>query len=155
MSSEYFQLTDNEPIDNSINRRDFIKVYYQQGAQLNDPDQNLEFIFGENNNYHQVSNSYLQFDITIQNPTAVFTPNTPIRSVNNGFALCFEEGVFSTTGGMEIEKLFFLGQVSTIMRSFTSNGGDLLSQFDNINEEKGADEMQHLIISAVLLYTKC
>ena len=57
MSLEDFQLIDNEPIDNSIIKRDFIKVYHQQGAQLIDPDQNIEFIFGENNNYHQIGNS--------------------------------------------------------------------------------------------------
>ena len=64
MSLEDFQLIDNEPIDISIKKRDFIKVYHQQGAQLNDPDQNIEFIFGKNNKYHQIGNSYLQFDIT-------------------------------------------------------------------------------------------
>ena len=41
---------------------------------------------------------------------------------------------------MEIENIKFLGQVSTIMRSLTSKDGDLLSQFDNINEEIGANE---------------
>ena len=49
----------------------------------------------------------------------------------------------------------FLRQVSTVMRSLTRKDGDLLSQFDYINEEIGADEMQHLIISATLRYTKC
>ena len=70
MSLEDFQLFDNEPIDNFINKRDYTKIYHQQGAQLNDPDQNMEFIFGEKNNYHQIGNSYLQFDITVQDPTA-------------------------------------------------------------------------------------
>ena len=54
MSLEDFQLIDNEPIDNSIIKRDFTKIYHQQGAQLNQSDQNVEFIFGENNNYHQI-----------------------------------------------------------------------------------------------------
>ena len=52
MSLEDFQLLDNEPIDISIIKRDFLKVYLEQGAQLNQSDQNIEFIFGENNNYH-------------------------------------------------------------------------------------------------------
>ena len=68
MSLEDFQLFDNEPIDNSILKRDYIKIHHQQGAQLNNPDQNIEFIFGEINNYHQIGNSYLQFDITVRNP---------------------------------------------------------------------------------------
>ena len=44
------------------------------------------------------------------------------------------------TGGTEIENIKLLGQVSFIMRSLTRKNGDLLSQFDNINEEIGADE---------------
>ena len=133
MSLGDFQLLDNEPMDNSITKRDS-KIYHQQGAQLNDPDQNIEFIFGENNNYHQIGNSYLQFDITVQDPTAGFNANAEIRLVNNAFAYCFKEGVISTTGGMEIEHVKFLGQVPTIMRSLTSKDGDLLSHFDKFND---------------------
>ena len=109
---------------------------------MNDPDQNIEFIFGDNNNYHQLGNSYLQFDITVrpQRAADAFGENSPIRLVNNAFAHCFKEGVINTTGGMEIENIKFLGQVSTIMRSLTSKNGDLLSQFDNINEEIGTNE---------------
>ena len=51
MSLEDFQLLDNEPIDNSIFKRDFTKEYHRQGDQLNQSDQNIEIIFGENNNY--------------------------------------------------------------------------------------------------------
>ena len=134
MSLGDFQLLENEAIDNSIIKKDFIKVYHQQGAQLNDPDQNIDFIFGENNNYHQIGNSYLQFDITVQDPTAGFCANAEIRLVNNAFAHCFKEGVIQTTGGMEIENIKFLGQVSTIMRSLTSRDGDLLSHFDKFND---------------------
>ena len=105
MSLEDFQLKDNESIDNSIIKRDFIKVDHQQGAQLNDPDQNIEFIFGENNNYQQIGNSYLQFHITVQDPTAEFNANAEIGLVNNAFALCFKEAVILTTGGMEIESI--------------------------------------------------
>ena len=39
MSLVDFQLVDDESIDNSIIKRDFIKIYHQQGAQLNDADQ--------------------------------------------------------------------------------------------------------------------
>ena len=78
MSSEDFQLLDNEPFDNGIIKRDFLKVYHQQGAQLNQPEQHIEFIFGENNNYHQIANAYLEYDITVRNPTAVFDNNSRI-----------------------------------------------------------------------------
>ena len=66
MSLEDFQLLDNEPFDNSIIKRDFIQIYHQQGAQLNQSDQNFEFIFGENNNYHQIGNGFLEFNITVR-----------------------------------------------------------------------------------------
>ena len=56
MSLEDFQLLDTEPFDNSIVRRDLLKMYHKQGALLNQPDQNIEIIFGENNNYHQIGN---------------------------------------------------------------------------------------------------
>ena len=77
-------------------------MYHNQGAQLNDSDQNIEFIFGENNKYHQIGNSYFQFDITVQDPTAGFNANAEIRLVDNAFAYCFKEAVLATTGGMEL-----------------------------------------------------
>ena len=153
MSLEDFQLIDNEQIDNSIIKRDFIKVYHQQGAQLNDPDQNIEFIFGENNNYHQIGNSYLQFDILVRPQLAAnaFDNDSPIRLVNNAFAHCFKEAVILTTGGMEIENIKFLGQVSTIMKSLISNDGDLLSQFDNINEGETQDDIRSASLHKMLI----
>ena len=53
--------------------------------------------------------------------------------VDNSFAFCFKEASTSTTGGMEIEHVKFLGQVTTILRSVTSKDGDLLSYVDNVN----------------------
>ena len=136
MSLEDFQLLDNEPFDNSIIKRDFIKVYHQQGAQLNQSDQNIEFIFGENNKYHKVGDSYLEFDITVRRNNGVdFDNNDPIRLTNNAFAIVFKEGRLSTTAGSDLEHNKYVGQISTIMRSLTSRDGDLLSQFDNINEK--------------------
>ena len=46
MSLESFQLLDNEPLDKSIIKRDFTKIYRRQGDQLNQSDQNIEFAFG-------------------------------------------------------------------------------------------------------------
>ena len=135
MSLEVFQLLDNEPLDNSIIKRDFTKVYHRQGDQLNQSDQNIEFIFGENNNYHQIGNAYLEFNITVRkNDTTNFHNDDPIRLVNNGFAFCFKEARLSTSLGSDIEINKFCGQVSTIMRVISNKDGDLVSQFDNINE---------------------
>ena len=135
MSLEDFQLLDNEPLDNNIIERDFTKIYHRQGDQLNQSDQNIEFIFGENNNYHQIGNAYLEFNITVRkNDTTNFHNDDPIRLVNNGFAHCFKEARLTTSIGGDIEISKFCGQVSTIMRAISNKDGDLLSQFDNINE---------------------
>ena len=136
MSLEDFQLLDNESFDNSIIKRDFTKIYHQQGAQLNQSDQNIEFIFGENNNYHQIGNGYLEFNITVRkNDTTNFHIEDPIRLVNNGYAFCFKEARLSTTiFGSDIEHNKFCGQLSTIMKVISNKDDDLLSQFGNINE---------------------
>ena len=139
MSLEDFQLIDNEPIDNSIIKRDFTKVYHQSGANLNDSNQNVEFIFGENNNYYQIGNSYLEFDITIRKVVADgddpnFENTDQIRLINNAFAFCFSQATLSTTGGMDIEDIKYVGQISTIMRLLTSKDADLSSYFDKNGE---------------------
>ena len=135
MSLEDFQLLDNEPLDNSIIKRDFTKIYHRQGDQLNQSDQNIEFIFGENNNYHQIGNAYLEFNITVRkNDDTNFHHEDPVRLVNNGFAFCFKEARLSTSLGSDLEINKFCGQISTIMRAISNKDGDLISQFDNINE---------------------
>ena len=117
MSLENFQLLDNEPIDNSIIKRYFTKLYHRQCDQLNQSCQNFEYFFGENNNYHEVGNLYLEFNITVRkNDGANFHYDDPIRLVNIGFAFCFKEAQVSTTIGGDIEMNKFFGQVSTILR---------------------------------------
>ena len=135
MRLEVFQLLDNEPLDNSIIKRDFTKIYHRQGDQLNQSDQNIEYIFGENNNYHQIGNAYLEFNITVRKTdTTNFNDDDPVRLVNNGFAYCFKEArlITSISGDIEVNK--FCGQVSTIMRAISNKDGDLLSHFDNFNK---------------------
>ena len=137
---EDFQLLDIEPFDNSVIKRDFLKVYHQQGAQLNQSDQNVEFVFGENNKYHQIGIIYLEFDITVRPNAGNFIADSPIRMTNNALAYVFKEARLSTTSGSDLEQNKFLGQVSAIMRTLTSKDDDLLSQFDNNNEEVGVDD---------------
>ena len=135
MSLEDFQLLDKEPIDNSIIKRDFTKIYHRQGDQLNQSDQYIEFIFGENNNYHQIGNAYLEFNIKVRkNDDTNFLFDDPVRLANNGFAYCFKEARLGTTIGSDIEINNICGQISTIMRVISNKDGDLLSQFGNINE---------------------
>ena len=152
MSLEDFQLLDNEPFDNSIIKRVFLKIYHQQGAILNQSDLNVEFIFGENNNYHQVGNSYLEFDITVRRQdNAIFTNNSAIRLTNNAFAYCFKEARLSITSGSDLEHNKYVGQVSTILRVLFSKDGDLLSQFDNINEGNGDADFNSTSLKKMLI----
>ena len=135
MNLEDFQLLDNEPLDNSIIKRDFTKIYHRQGDQLYQSDQNIEFIFGENNNYYQIGNAYLEFNITVRkHKTTNFHMDDPVRLRNKGFAFCFKEARLSTSLGSDIDINKFCGQVSTIMRAISNKDGDLVSQFDNNNE---------------------
>ena len=132
---EDFQLLDNEPFDNCIIKRDFTNIYHRQGDQLNQSDQNIDFIFGENNNYHQIGDAYLEFDITVgKSDDTNYHHEDSVRLVNNGFAFCFKEPRLSTTIGSDFEIKKFCGQMSTILRVISNKDGDLLSQFDNINE---------------------
>ena len=134
MSLEDFQLLDNESIDNSINKRDFTKLYHRQGDHLNQSDQNVEFIFGENNKYHQIVNAYLEVNITVRRDDITFFHNDdPVRLVNNGLAFCFKEARLSSSLGSDIQTKIFCGPISTIMRAMSNKDGDLVSQFDNIN----------------------
>ena len=135
MNLKGFQFLDIEPFDNSIIEGEFTKIYHRQGDQLNQPDQKIEFVFGENNNYHQIGNGYLEFKITVRkNNDTTFHHEDPVRLVNNGFAYCFKEALLSTTIGSDIEIINFCGQVSTIMGAISNKDGNLISQFDNILE---------------------
>ena len=66
MSAEDFQLIDDSKIDDSIIKRDFIKICHQHGAEVNNENQNIKFYFGENLNYIQIGNSYLEIDIEVK-----------------------------------------------------------------------------------------
>ena len=134
---EDFPLLDNEQFDKSVMKRDFLKVYHLQGAQLNPESQNIEFIFRENNKYHQVGDGYLEISITVRkNDTKNFYYDDPIKLLNNAIAFCFTEARLSTTVGSDIEHIKFCGQVSTITKVITKKDGDLLSHFDKINENE-------------------
>ena len=129
MNLEDFQSKDNESIDNGIMKSDYLKTYHQHGANFNDPNRNVEFIFGENNNYHQKGNSYLEIDITVRNTAGSFIDGSNVGLINNVFAYCFKGGRLSTTGGSDLENNKYVGQVSTIMRLLTSSDSDLSSYF--------------------------
>ena len=51
MSAEVFQLKDDQKVDDSITKRDFVKIYHQHGAEVNKENQTIKFYFGENPKY--------------------------------------------------------------------------------------------------------
>ena len=65
MSAEDFQMIDGSKIDESIIKRDFIKIYHQHGAEVNIGNQNFNFYFGENPNYKKIGKGYLEVEIEI------------------------------------------------------------------------------------------
>ena len=141
MSAEDFQLIDDSKIDDSIIKRDFIKIYHQSGANVDAENSQIKFYFGENHNFIQVGNGYLEFDIRIRrddgNPFAIVAPgNDIIRLVNNAFAYTIHDARISTSAGVEIEQNKYVGPISTIMRLVTEKDGDLSTYFDIINESE-------------------
>ena len=144
MNLEVFKILDNEPFDISTVKRNYLITYHQRGANLNYPDQNIEFIFGENNIYHQIDNAHLEFDITIRDTAGAFTSTSNIRLIKNALAYCFKEARLSTTGGSDIEHNNYVGQVSTIMRLLTSKKSkesDLSSCSDKSGESALKDSI--------------
>ena len=135
MSLEDFQLLDDESFDNSIIKRAYLKIYHQKGAQKTQEGRNIGFTFGENHNYLQIGNGYLNYAITVRKSDCTnFHSDDPMRSVNDAFPFCFGEAQLSTSIDSEIEHNKFCGQVSTIMRVISNKDGALFSQLDNINE---------------------
>ena len=135
MCLEDFQLLDNELFDNSIIKRRFTKIYHNQGAQLNQSDQHIEFFFGENNNFHQIGNAYLEFNITVRKNDTTNSHRADLnRLVKNGYVICLKEAPLSTTIGSDIEHNKFCVQVSTNMKVISNKDDDLLSQFGKNNE---------------------
>ena len=57
-----------------------------------------------------------------------------VRLVDNGFLFRFKEARLSTTIGSVIEINIFCGQISPIMRAISNKNGDILCQFDDVNE---------------------
>ena len=60
MNLEDFQIIDTETIHTFFIKRDFLKLYHQQGTNLDNYDQIIEFSFGESNKYHQIGIAYFQ-----------------------------------------------------------------------------------------------
>ena len=138
-------------------KRDFLKLYHQQAANLSNSDRNVEFIFGENSNYHQIGKTYLQNEFIIEKEVAdavdIFLVNDDvIRLVKNAFAYCFKETRLSTNGGSDIEHTKYCGQAGKIMRALTKKVGEFfLSQFDKIDESQAEinnTSLKHILVNS-------
>ena len=77
-----------------------------------------------------IKNLILQYAKTI---LQIFDNDDPVRLVNIAFAFCFEEARLSSSIGVDIELTNGV-PISTIMRVISKKDSDLISQFDNINE---------------------
>ena len=103
---------------------------------MDDLDQNVEFIFGKNNNYQQIGDAYLQLDITKRKDDNTNFDKEAKRFINIALAYLFKAALLTTTGGSDLEHNKYIGQVSRIMRLITSKDGDVSTCFDKTNENE-------------------
>ena len=155
MSAEDFQLIDNEKNDDSIIKRDFIKIYHQSRANVDAENSQIKFYFGENHNFIQVGNGYLDFDMKVRrghgNPFGIADPPgvDVIRVVNNAFAYTIHDARISSSSGVDMEQNKYVGPVSTIMRSVPQNDRDLSTYFDIMDERE--DEINITSLKKILI----
>ena len=137
MSAEDFQLIDKEKIDDSILKRDFIKIYHQSGANVDAENSHIKFYFGENQNFSQVGNGYLEFDLRVRlDNDNNFADGNLIRLFKNAFAYTIQDARLSTSSGVEIEQNKYVEPISTIMRLVAQQDGDISTYFDTIDEKE-------------------
>ena len=155
MSAEDFQLIDDSKIDDSIIKRDFIKICHQSGANVDAENSQIKFYFGENHKFIQVGNGYLEFDIRVRrangNAFAIGLAAAAdiFRLVNNAFAYKIHDARISSIAGVEIEQNKYVGPISTIMRLVTQKDGDLSTYFDIIDESE--DEINNTSLRQILI----
>ena len=88
---------------------------------MNNSDQNIAVFSGENNNYFQIGNAYLQDEVTVGKVAAdpfdrIFIDGDAIRLVIKAFAYTFKEAKHWVDN---TEPNKYMGQVSTIMTVLT------------------------------------
>ena len=65
MTADIIQLIDDTTVDDSIVETDFLKIFHQHGAQVDDKNENIKFCFRDNLNYIQIGNSYFEVEIVV------------------------------------------------------------------------------------------
>ena len=73
-------------------KRGFLKIYHQHGPQVDDENHNIIFFFGENLNFIQIGNSYIEFEILVKKADrTIFTDTEEIRLVSIALAYVFQD----------------------------------------------------------------
>ena len=119
-----------------------MKKYHKQWAKLNDANQGIAFFIGEIDNYLQIGNGYLEFDILLRKKGANFnnvdadgSADEPISLIIDDFAYVLGIATpLSTNEKNEQNK--YVGHVSTIMRLLASKDGVLKSYLDKIDDNQ-------------------
>ena len=118
-------------------RKRLCKNKHQHGAQVNDKNQNIKVYFGDNINYIQIGNSYLETEIIVKKADRTnFTDADENRLVYNAFAYVFQDARISAWNGTQIEQNKNVGPISTITRWLTHEDGDLSTYLDKIDETR-------------------
>ena len=122
-----------------------MQIYQQQGVQLYDANQRIDIFIEENNNYYEIGNGYLDFDITLRKNNGSFNNivdgnvDEPTRMNKIAFFYAFSIATLPTTGEEKQQKKYVCHE-STIMRVSASNDGEVLSFFDKTNETQNTSE---------------
>ena len=153
MSAEDFQLIDDSKTDDSIIKRDFIKIFHESGANVGAENSEIKFYFEESHNFIQIGNGYLEFDIRVTrsdgDPFTVAPKLDTIRLLNNAFAYTIHDARISSTSLVEIEQKKFVEPIYTIIRIVTQKDADLSSYFDISDENE--DEINSSSLKKMLI----
>ena len=127
-------MIDNEKIDNSNNKRDFMKLYRQHSAQTQDENQVINFFHVKFSiiNKWIIVNLNLRWDRKAENfsfSVAVEYTNEVIRLVNNSSPFTIHDARISSSSGTERDKNKCFGPTSTIITLLTQRGADLSKEF--------------------------
>ena len=151
MSAEDFNLVNDDKIDNSDIKKDFVKFCHQHAAQIKDENQSNNFFSREKMNFIPVGNAFLVFKIKVRKAdNTIFVVsgdvNTKevIRFVNNALAFTIHDARNSTSSGGELQQNKFCRSFSTIVRLLTQREGDISTYFDIIDESEGGSNTSSL-----------
>ena len=129
-----------------------MKIYIQRGAASCIGNQVFDFLFGNNFDYHQRGNAFLELVIAPRENGKDFNNlggdgniDEPMRLLNNAFAYSFRNVALSRAGGEEIEVGKHCGHISTTMKILTGKHGDLLSYVDKNDESQSVIKVHHYI----------